>query len=374
MGGRDRRRVEARRPPARAGRGAARPASCAPLASSATTGSLVGRAPRPARGARPLLDADQPLAHALAQLAGRHPREGDQQQPLERRCPRRRSAPPARRSCTSCRCRRWPRARSPRSGSGPQTSNWLGSEPRRCSSRAHLLAAPAARPTAGGPAPEPGRLGRRPSRRRARRVAARSRAARRASARRRARAGARARASSRSKLARRSSTPARRPAPRIAARAAAASAYAAEVVAEERQRLAHARGRTGRPAPPAAPARSPRAALGVVGQRRDPAIAHVVAARRRGRPSTAANGRSGWVGGRARAAGPRRRAGAWRRPASRSSRSSTSPLHARRPCRSAAGRRASATRTSSGSPALRVADQRARPAPRSRRRSGRPRR
>ena len=43
-----------------------------------------GGAPASAR-VEPLLGADEPLAHALAQLAGRHAREGDEQQLVERR-------------------------------------------------------------------------------------------------------------------------------------------------------------------------------------------------------------------------------------------------------------------------------------------------
>ena len=43
----------------------------------------VGRRARQ-RAGEPLLGADEPLAHAVAQLAGRHPRERDEQQLLER--------------------------------------------------------------------------------------------------------------------------------------------------------------------------------------------------------------------------------------------------------------------------------------------------
>ena len=87
-------------------------------ASSATTSSPLrgGAAPASAR-AEPALDRDEPLADALAQLAGRHPGERhEQQRPAA--CPRRRSAPPARRSCTSCPCRRSPRAPSRPSAAG----------------------------------------------------------------------------------------------------------------------------------------------------------------------------------------------------------------------------------------------------------------
>ena len=61
----------------------ARPPSSVPVASSATTSSVGGGARQ--RAVERLLGADQPLAHALAQLAGRHAREGDEQQLVERR-------------------------------------------------------------------------------------------------------------------------------------------------------------------------------------------------------------------------------------------------------------------------------------------------
>ena len=58
-----------------------------------------------------LLATDQPLPDPVAQLAGRHPRERDQQQPLERRPLGHVARGQRRRSCTSCRCPRSPRAR-----------------------------------------------------------------------------------------------------------------------------------------------------------------------------------------------------------------------------------------------------------------------
>ena len=80
---------------------------------------LVGAGRRAGqRALEPCSADDQPLAHALAQLAGRHARERHEQQLRPAACPRRRSAPRARRSCTSCRCPRSPRARSRRSAAG----------------------------------------------------------------------------------------------------------------------------------------------------------------------------------------------------------------------------------------------------------------
>ena len=52
-----------------------------PVASSAVTAS-PGASPA-WRARQPALGRDEPLAHAVAQLAGRHPREGDEQQVLE---------------------------------------------------------------------------------------------------------------------------------------------------------------------------------------------------------------------------------------------------------------------------------------------------
>ena len=84
MRGRDRRRVEVRQrahEPVAALHdllgGARRPAA-------ATTSSSPSRAPPASTSASSRSAAHQPLAHAVAQLAGRHPREGDQQQLVQR--------------------------------------------------------------------------------------------------------------------------------------------------------------------------------------------------------------------------------------------------------------------------------------------------
>ena len=110
-------RRRSRRRRARAARAARATSSGGPARAARTTSSRRPGTPASTRASACSVD-DQPLAHALAQLAGRHAGERDEQQLVERRCPRRRSAPPARRSCTSCRCRRSPRARSRRSAAG----------------------------------------------------------------------------------------------------------------------------------------------------------------------------------------------------------------------------------------------------------------
>ena len=60
------------------------PPSPGPSASSSTTSSRAGRRARE-RARQPLLGADEPLAHALAQLARGHARERHEQQLVERR-------------------------------------------------------------------------------------------------------------------------------------------------------------------------------------------------------------------------------------------------------------------------------------------------
>ena len=74
-----------RRARGRGGRAAARPRRAAPSASSRTTSSRAsGGAPASARSS-PCSADDEPLAHALAQLARGHPGEGHEQEPVERR-------------------------------------------------------------------------------------------------------------------------------------------------------------------------------------------------------------------------------------------------------------------------------------------------
>ena len=109
--------------------------------------SIVGRQgaggdPRELR-----LGHHQALADTLAQLAGRHAREGDQQQLVERACPRRRSAPPARRSCSVLPVPALASSTVTPLGSGPRRSNgWAsrlpcGSLIRRPPPRAPAVAA-----------------------------------------------------------------------------------------------------------------------------------------------------------------------------------------------------------------------------------------
>ena len=125
-------------------------------ASPRPAASPPGPRPRRRRPGQPpgqaALDADQPLAHPLAQLAGGDPGEGDQQQSLERRSPRRRSARSGRRSCTSCPSRRSPRARSPRAAAArtDRTRRAEAAIAPALTGRAPPRA-PAGRPTAGGP-------------------------------------------------------------------------------------------------------------------------------------------------------------------------------------------------------------------------------
>ena len=81
--GRDGRGVEVGEGARRAARAGPRRLDGAPVASSATTASSSGGAPASARSS-PCSALDQPLADALAQLAGGHAREGDHQDLLER--------------------------------------------------------------------------------------------------------------------------------------------------------------------------------------------------------------------------------------------------------------------------------------------------
>ena len=85
-----------------------------PSASSALQ-PIAGRPAAPDRqgGGQGRLQRDQPVPDPEPQLVGGHPAEGDQHQLVRARPrPRRGSGRPGRRSCTSCRCRRWPPARS----------------------------------------------------------------------------------------------------------------------------------------------------------------------------------------------------------------------------------------------------------------------